>query len=60
MTDFDVIFQMQSSEFTKSLNFVSNLKKSAKKNLKFFLLKIEFDLFILLLYFFTLNHPIDI
>ena len=32
LIDFDVIFPIQSSEFIKSLNFGSNLKKTAKKN----------------------------
>ena len=32
LIDFDAIFQIQSSEFKKSLNFDSNLKKTAKRN----------------------------
>ena len=31
MIDFDVVFQMQLSEFTKSLNFGSILKKKLQK-----------------------------
>ena len=41
---FDVIFPMQLSEFIKSVNFGSNLKKTAEKKLKnsIFHLKIDF------------------
>ena len=32
--EFDVIFPMHLSEFTKTLNFGSNLKKTWKKNIE--------------------------
>ena len=42
LIDFDMIFPIQSSEFIKSLNFGSNLKKkTARKNLKIFLKALE-------------------
>ena len=44
LRDFDVIFPIESSEFIKLLNFGSNLKKTARKNLKklTFYLKMDF------------------
>ena len=36
LINYDAIFPIQSSEFTKSLNFGSNLKKSCKKKSKIF------------------------
>ena len=44
MIDFDVIFPIQSSEFIKSLNFGSVLKKLQKKHtlLSFFIQKLIF------------------
>ena len=34
LIDFDVIFPIQSTEFIKLLNFGSNVKKIARKNIK--------------------------
>ena len=42
----DVIFPIQSSEFIKSLNFGSNLKKNCnKKNLNLFIFHLEIDFY---------------
>ena len=41
LIDFDSIFPIKSSEFIKSHNFGSNLKKTAKKK-SFFHLEIDF------------------
>ena len=56
MIDFDVIFPMQSSEFTKSLNYGSiSRKKNAKKNLQFFIFHIKFYFYSEKIYIFQLK-----
>ena len=43
--DFDVIFPMQSSEFIKSANFVSNLKKTEEKKRKNYIFNLKIDFY---------------
>ena len=43
--DFDVIFSIQLSEFIKSLNFGSNLKKTARKNLNILIFHIKINFY---------------
>ena len=45
LIDFDVIFSIQISGFIKSLNFGSNLKKTARKNLKIFIFHIKINFY---------------
>ena len=45
LLDSYVIFLMQSSEFTKTLSFGSNFKKTAKKNLKLFIFHLKTGLY---------------
>jgi len=40
---FDVIFPMQLSEFIKSVNFVSNLKKTEEKKRKNYIFNLKID-----------------
>ena len=42
---FDVIFPMQLSEFIKSVNFVSNLKKNEEKKRKNYIFDLKIDFF---------------
>jgi len=42
---FDVIFPMQWSEFIKSVNFVSNLKKTEEKKRKNYIFNLKIDFF---------------
>ena len=45
LIDFDAIFLIQSSEFTKSLYFGSNLNIIAKKNIRLFFFCLKIDIF---------------
>ena len=45
MIDLDVIFPIWSSEFIKSLNFGSNLKKTTKIKQNFFIFHLEMDFY---------------
>ena len=45
MIDIDVIFPIRSSEFIKSLNVGSNMKKNAKKNLQILILHLKNDFY---------------
>ena len=42
---FDVIFPMQLSEFIKSVNFVSNLKKTEEKKRKNYIFNLKTDFY---------------
>ena len=42
---FDVIFPMQLSEFIKSVNFVSNLKKTEEKKRKNYIFNLKIDFY---------------
>ena len=55
LIDFDLIYRMQSSEFTKSLNFESILKTTAKNKLKFFIFNLKIDFYKLEKYCFKFN-----